>query len=177
MSRAAITLGVGHPAGDDSGGTLLDVHLHPDCALAPLSLGERWGRGPGVGAQFTLQEAAGREAGHLQACGCGWLVTLAAEERRRDVLTEGIVRDIVTEWNPSLPWRTKDAWAALLQDQTAECVLPVFRDALRSPTAETRAYALCILTGDFEQFTSLLNDDSVDAAKVDAAIAAARHRL
>lgn len=96
-----------------------------------------------------------------------------ALESLRDVLTDAVVRELVRGWSPVLPWRTKDAYAALLQDQAAECVRPVFRDALRSPSVESRAYALCVLTGDFEQFSSLLSDGWVDAAKVDAAIAAA----
>jgi hypothetical protein len=229
MSRAAILLGCGHPAGDVSGGTVLDVHLHPDCPEGPLSLGERWGRAPGVGAQFTLQEAVEREADHLRACGCAWLLPLAQEERLRgrryspeeilanqprptpvavescqpvpaaraaedtppkiraaiaaadyealeslrDLLTDEIVAQLAQDWQAALPWKTKDAYAALLQDQTAECVRPIFRDALNSPTVETRAYALCVLTGNFAAFTALLTDGWVDAAKVDAAIAAA----
>lgn len=229
MSRAAILLGCGHPAGDVSGGTVLDVHLHPDCPDGPLSLGERWGRAPGVGAQFTLKEAVEREADHLRACGCDWLLPLAQEERLRgrryspeeilanqprpapvvvesrqpvpaaraaedtlpkiraaiaaadfesleslrDVLTEEIVAQVAEDWQAALSWKTKDAYAALLQDQTAECVRPLFRDALKSPTVETRAYALCVLTGNFAQFTALLTDGWVDAAKVDAAISAA----
>lgn len=228
MSRAAILLGGGHPAGDVSGGTVLDVHLHPDCPQGPLSLGERWGRAHGVGAQFTLEEAVAREAEHLRACGCDWLLPLAQEERLRgrryspeeilanqprptpvavesrqperavkpatdalpkirtaiaaadfealeslrDGLTEEIVAQVAKDWQEALPWKTKDAYAALLQDQTAECVRPIFQDALKSPTVETRAYALCVLTGDFAQFTAFLADGWVDEAKVDAAISA-----
>lgn len=229
MSRAAILLGCGHPAGEVSGGTVLDVHLHPDCPEGPLSLGERWGRAPGVGAQFTLEEAVEREAEHLRACGCAWLLPLAQEERLRgrryspeeilanrprptpvavesrqperavkpaadtlpkiraeiaaadfealeslrDGLTDEVVRQVSSEWRAALPWKTKDAYAALLQDQTAECVRPIFHDALKSPTVETRAYALCVLTENFEQFTAFLADGWVDEAKVDAAISAA----
>lgn len=233
MSRAAITLGIGHPPDDLSGGTVWDVHLHLDCPEGPLSLGERCGHAPDVGAQYTLQQAAKREAKQLTACGCEWLVRLADEERQRgqtftpeeildrrpapspspspapaarpkpastvrpasetllkirlalqvadfealerlrDVLTDEIVRQVARDWHALLPWTTKDAYAALLQDQTAACVQPIFRDALRSPTVETRAYALCVLTGDFSRFTSLLTDGWVDGAKVDAAIAAA----
>jgi hypothetical protein len=230
MSRAAITLGTGHPPHDLAGGTVLDVHLHPDAPEGPLSLGEQWGFAPGVGAQFTLQKAAEQEAEHLRACDCDWLVLLAVEERKRgrlfspqeilarrpparpavamqskpvkstkparetfekaraamaagdfqaleelrDELTEEVASLIAAEWSPVLPWPVKDACAALLQDQTAECVHPIFRDALKSPAVETRAFALCVLTGDFSQFTSLLTDGWVDAAKVDAAIRAAR---
>lgn len=229
MSTAAIALGIGHPPGDDSRRTVWDVHLHLDCPHGPLSIGERAGMAPDVGAQFTLQGAAQREAGHLIACGCEWLVHLAAVERQRgllfspqeildhrpapvpqplerppaktaarpapetlskirealkagdfealerlrDVLTDEIVRQVAQDWHARLPWTTKDAYAALLQDQTAECVLPIFQDALGSPTVETRAYALCVLTGCFSQFSSLLTHGGVDEQKVDAAIAAA----
>jgi hypothetical protein len=96
-----------------------------------------------------------------------------ALEGLRDVLDEGIVRTLAAEWHEGLSWSVKDAYAALLMDQTAECVQPLFRDALKSPTVETRAYALCVLTGDFEQFTALMSDGGVDEAKVDAAIAKA----
>lgn len=96
-----------------------------------------------------------------------------ALEGLRDVLDDGIVRTLATEWQAGLSWSAKDAYAALLMDQTAECVQPLFRDALKSPTVETRVYALCVLTGDFEQFTALMSDGGVDEAKVDAAIAKA----
>lgn len=96
-----------------------------------------------------------------------------ALEGLRDVLNDDVVRALAAEWSPSLPWAAKDAYAALLQDQLAPCVHALFRDALKSPTAETRAYALCVLTGDFGKFTELMSDGGVDAAKVDAAIARA----
>lgn len=94
-----------------------------------------------------------------------------ALEGLRDVLNEEIVRALAAEWHPDLPWSTKDAYAALLMDQTTHCVMPIFRDALKSPTAESRAYALCVVTGDFSRFDGLLTQGGVDAAKVDAAIA------
>lgn len=94
-------------------------------------------------------------------------------EGLRDVLNDDIVRTLASEWHAGLTWSVKDAYAALLMDQTAECVRPLFRDALKSPTVETRAYALCVLTRDFEQFTALMSDGGVDEAKVDAAIAKA----
>lgn len=94
-----------------------------------------------------------------------------ALEGLRDFLNEAIVRELAQEWHPDLPWSIKDAYAALLMDQTTACVQPVFRDALKSPTVETRAYALCVLTGDFSRFSELLTQGGVDAAKVAAAIA------
>jgi len=68
-------------------------------------------------------------------------------------------------------WKIKDAYVALLMDQMGEAVKPVMADALHSPAAESRAYALCILKGDFKLFSGLLTDGSVDVNKVDAAVA------
>ncbi len=96
-----------------------------------------------------------------------------ALEGLRDVLDDSLVRKLASEWHEGLSWSVKDAYAALLMDQTAECMQPLFRDALKSPTLETRAYALCVLTRDFEQFTALMSHGGVDEAKVDAAIAKA----
>jgi hypothetical protein len=94
-------------------------------------------------------------------------------EGLRDEVTDEIAGEVINEWHAGLPWDIKDAYASLLQDQLAASVHPLFRDALNSPTVETRAYALCVLTGDFTQFTSMMTRGSVDAAKVDAAIAKA----
>ncbi len=94
-------------------------------------------------------------------------------EGLRDHLNERIIRTVVADWSSELPWHVKDAYAALLQDQTGRVVQPLFRDALDSPTAETRAYALCVLMEDFGLFDGIMSDGGVDAAKVDAAIAKA----
>lgn len=91
-------------------------------------------------------------------------------EGLRDHLNECIIREVVADWSSDLPWSIKDAYAALLQDQTGRVVRPLYRDALNSPTPETRAYALCVLREDFGLFESLLSDGGVDAAKVNAAI-------
>ena len=91
-------------------------------------------------------------------------------EGLRDHLNERIVREVVADWSADLPWSIKDAYAALLQDETGRTVRPLFRDALKSPTPETRAYGLCVLMEDFTLFESIMSGGSVDAAKVDAAI-------
>lgn len=92
-------------------------------------------------------------------------------EGLRDGLTDELVRAVAAEWRPDLPWKVKDAYAALLMDQTAACVRPIYQDALASPTPESRAYAVCVLSGDFGVFDSLLTAGGVDDAKVKAAIA------
>ena len=95
-------------------------------------------------------------------------------EGLRDVLTPKLVEQVAADWHADLPWETKDAYAALLLDQVAECVRPLFQDALDSPTAESRAYAVCVLTQDFSRFEAMMTSGSVDDAKVDAAVQALR---
>ena len=99
-----------------------------------------------------------------------------AIESLRDEIRSAHMAALVAEWKADLLWRVKDGFVALLMDQTGAAVRPVMEDALNSPTAESRAYALCSLTGNFEQFTDLLSGGSVDAQKVDLAIRRYRAR-
>lgn len=87
-------------------------------------------------------------------------------EGLRDVLNDEIVRQIASEWRAELPWEVKDAYATLLMDQIADCVRPLFQDALSSPTLESRAYAVCVLTKDFGRFESMMVKGGLDEAKV-----------
>ncbi len=96
-------------------------------------------------------------------------------EGLRDEIKPQYVPHLVGTWNKSMPWKTKDAYIALLMDQMGEAVKPVMEDALNSPAAESRAYALCILKGSFNIFTDLMTDGSVDINKVDTAVA--RYRV
>ena len=93
-------------------------------------------------------------------------------EGLRDVLNEEITRQIASEWRAELPWEVKDAYAALLQDQTADCTRPLFQDALSSPTLESRAYAVCVLTKDFGRFEAMLVKGGLDETRVNAQVAA-----
>lgn len=93
-------------------------------------------------------------------------------EGLRDVLNDEVVRQIASEWRAELPWEVKDAYAALLLDQTADCVRPLFQDALHSPTLESRAYAVCVLTKDFGRFESMMVNGGLDETKVNAAVRA-----
>lgn len=92
------------------------------------------------------------------------------ESLRDEIKPEYMLRLLET-WDKSMPWKTKDAYVALLMDQMGEAVKPVMEDALNSPAAESRAYALCILKGNFKFFDDLLTDGLVDVKKVDAAVA------
>ena len=91
-------------------------------------------------------------------------------EGLRDEIKPEFVLPLLETWNKSMPWKTKNAYIALLMDQMGEAVKPVMEDALNSPAAESRAYALCILKGDFKLFDDLLTDGLVDVNKVDAAV-------
>jgi hypothetical protein len=92
-------------------------------------------------------------------------------EGLRDEIKPEYVPHLLETWNQSMPWKTKDAYVALLMDQMSETVKPVMEDALNSPTAESKAYALCILKGNFKVFTDLMTDGSVDVNKVGTAVA------
>lgn len=98
-------------------------------------------------------------------------------EGLRDEIRPAHVPELIKTWNPSLPWSVKDALATLLMDQTDKSLRPLMTDALKSPTPETRAYALCYLLGDFKLFESLLTSGGVDARKVDAAIERYSYKL
>ncbi len=91
-------------------------------------------------------------------------------EGLRDVLNDDLVRQVAADWKPDLPREIKDAYAALLLDQLADCVIPIFRDALDSPTVESRAYAVCVLTKDFSRFSDMLVDGGLDEGRVEAAV-------
>ncbi|MEZ4223284.1 MAG: zinc ribbon domain-containing protein [Polyangiaceae bacterium] len=103
----------------------------------------------------------------------------AIDERDAEAIESlrGVVRGehldaILDTWRASLPWDAKDLYAALLMDQKSERIELLMRDALSSPSVETRAYAVCYLLGSFSHFDSLLAGGGwVDPVKVDAAIA------
>lgn len=92
-------------------------------------------------------------------------------EGLRDEIKPEYVPRFVATWNKSMTWKTKDAYITLLMDQSGEAVREIMLDALDSPTVESRAYALCILKGDFTLFNSFLTDGWVDQNKVDTALA------
>lgn len=91
-------------------------------------------------------------------------------EGLRDKLDADLVRRIAAQWRKDLPWGIKDAYAALLMDRLEDCVRPVFVDALQSPTVESRAYAVCVLSRDFGRFDGMMSEGGLDERKVDAAV-------
>ena len=181
----AIMLGTGPLPGDRSRGTTLEVHLLPEYPDTPISLAERWGT-QSTGGGSTLQAATEyRWEEHLRACGCDWLRQVANEERLsgRIFTPEEILqrRPATPSVPPPLPHKPASSSVedgtlerirtALLLDQTSEAVRPIFRDALDSPTVESRAYAVCVLTKDFSRFDDFLIDGGVAEEPVDAAVA------
>ncbi len=89
-----------------------------------------------------------------------------ALEYLRDDLNADLVEQIAREWRADAPWRLKDAYAALLMDRLEDCVRPIMQDALLSPTIESRAYAICVLTRDFSLFNAMMTKGALDEAKV-----------
>jgi hypothetical protein len=94
-----------------------------------------------------------------------------ALESLRDHMHAEYIPALLQSWGADLPWSKKDAYLTLLMDQTSEILTPMMEDGLNSPTVESRAYAFCILTKDFDQFNNFLVNSCVDAQRVDTAIA------
>jgi len=94
-----------------------------------------------------------------------------ALESLRDHIREEYIPALLQTLSADLPWSKKDAYLALLMDQTSDILTPLMEDGLNSPTVESRAYAFCILTKDFDQFNYFLVNGGVDAQRVDTAIA------
>lgn len=93
-------------------------------------------------------------------------------EGLRDEVRPDNLPALVKKWNANLPWSKKDAFVALLMDQMNPIVHPMMKDALNSPTAESRAYALCILKNDFKLLPKWLDKTGfLIPAKVDQAVA------
>jgi len=93
-----------------------------------------------------------------------------AAEALRGSLGRQQVSDIVALYRDTSDWGQKDIAVHLLQDCEPSAVEVVMRDALNSPTTETRAIAFCSLKNDFGMFENFLRDGFVDAALVDDAI-------
>lgn len=95
---------------------------------------------------------------------------MEALEGLRDRIRPQHIKPIVARWRKNLSWPVKDAYVALLMDQTGPLVKDIMEDALNSPTVESRAYAVCILRKDFKLFSGFLVKGRMNRAKVDAAV-------
>lgn len=93
-----------------------------------------------------------------------------AAESLRGNLTAHEVSAIIALYRKTTDWNQKDIAIHMLQDCDPTAVESVMRDALLSPTAESRAIALCSLKNDFTLFDRFIRDGFVDASLVDAAI-------
>ncbi len=99
-------------------------------------------------------------------------------EGLRDEVKPHHLPGLVRKWNANQPWNKKDAFVALLMDQKSPVVHPIMKDALNSPTAESRAYALCILKNDFTLLPKWLDKTGfIIPAKVDQAVAEYKKQL
>jgi hypothetical protein len=95
---------------------------------------------------------------------------MSSAESLRGSLTPAQIREIVDTYRRLSDWEPKDIAIHLLQDCDPSKVQLVMRDALRSPTVESRAIAFCSLAKDFNLFPSFLRDGVVDPNLVDTAI-------
>lgn len=91
-------------------------------------------------------------------------------ESLRGNLTPQEVSAIIALYQETTDWNQKDIAIHLLQDCDPTTIENVMRDALHSPTTETRAIAVCSLKDDFTLFDRFLRDGFVDASLVDAVI-------
>ena len=93
-----------------------------------------------------------------------------AAEHLRGRLAVQQVSDVIALYWDTADWDQKDVAVHILQDCEDSALEPVMRDALQSPTVETRAIAFCSLKKDATLFTQFLRNGFVDASLVDAAI-------
>jgi hypothetical protein len=93
-----------------------------------------------------------------------------AAESLRGNLTPHEVSAIISLYQDTADWNQKDIAIHLLQDCDPLAVENVMRDALHSPTTESRAIAICSLKDDFTLFDRFLRGGFVDASLVDAMI-------
>lgn len=82
-------------------------------------------------------------------------------ENLRDDITPQHVADLMSTWNPDLPWEIKDGYIHLFLDQTGELTAPVMIDGLGSPVPENRASALVILSERELNYDDLLATEEV----------------
>ena len=79
---------------------------------------------------------------------------------------------LLATWRATLPWAAKDLYVGLFMDQKDARLEPMMLDALESPSVDSRAPAICYLTGSFKLFDTFLTAGGwVDPMVVDAAIA------
>ena len=92
-------------------------------------------------------------------------------EGMRDKIKTQHLAPIAATWKASFPWSKKDWYIALLMDHQDPILTPMMEDALDSPTAESRAYALMILKKDFSLHKDLWTKSGwIIPAKVDEAV-------
>ncbi len=93
-----------------------------------------------------------------------------AAEYLRGSLSDQQVSEITSLYNSLAKWSQKDIAIHLLQDCESSAIQSVMKDAIKSPTVESRAAAICCLENDFGMFETFLRGGFVDASLVDAAI-------
>ena len=100
----------------------------------------------------------------------------ASIESCRDGPVVDYVSDLVTAYGAVTDWESKDLIVHLIQDCADERTHALMEDALNSPTADTRAIAVCALQADFSLFDSFIVNGFVNADRVDQAVERYRSR-
>lgn len=96
-------------------------------------------------------------------------------ESLRDGPVADYLPDLIRAYGMLDDWESKDLIIHLVQDCSDERLTEVMRDALDSPTPETRAIAVCVLRSDYSLFESFIVDGFVNADRVDEEIARFRN--
>ena len=98
-------------------------------------------------------------------------VDIKMAESLRGSLTADELDDIADTYRRLGDWPPKEVAAHLLQDCSAGQYADVWKNALKSPSIETRATAYGTLTGDFDSYNDFMRDGFLNGSLVDAAIA------
>lgn len=94
----------------------------------------------------------------------------ASLEVLRDGPVSIILDQLIAKYQKAIDWQIKDAIAFFIQDLKDERLVPMMKDAIQSPTVETRAIAIVFLTEDASLLSMFLVNGFVNGERVDAAI-------
>jgi len=92
-----------------------------------------------------------------------------AAEMARDTLTREQANELLELYPELSDWAQKDTVVHMLQDRFEPHMQTAFEDALKSPTTETVAVALCLMYPDQVAFEDLLDGGFVSEGLVEDA--------
>lgn len=110
-----------------------------------------------------LKKKSGPEPRHLEIARSA---DFEAAEMARDSLTREQANELLELYPKLSDWAQKDTMIHMLQDRFEPHMQSAFEDALKSPTTETVAVALCLLYPDKVTFEDLLDGGFVSESLV-----------